>query len=548
MPWQQLKTAARRRQISVSTITGLEEYEKVEVKRAAALAILDWYAQHDTDSAEAPELLCTTQALLEATAAAGIPSTQDPTNDQLNELRKWLAVSHIEQIIAESESSDSDSDSDEEDSDQEESDEEDIGARIYCADEGITLFASTAQWMKGEVTVGTRRTVYPSRTPGKAAQERGKVNERVANLMGATLVFHSNAGEKWTQYRCTLTDLSAASHEYHQSFHVLCRTTGRQFYFAPAALDVIPSVDSWEEAFDTAVQEGLDVELIEEELMPAAGFFLVPSLDVDLDANDAADLLLADTLFEQVVSREQAAPPSVDISRFGSARKKKSRKPKSPTKGAPWMRAGGSKDHPMHTQVADAKEQEIVNHANALRETLADGLCHIVSGLERLQEAYEPPSNTNLVTGEKLDARLTESEKLSALARSYAAPAALKQVNSCCVVCSSKKIEQLRTHSMDFDSSNPKQDLVQDALVYGDSPTQRSCPDCPGNNGYPQPMHPNPFVPTVCFACQRMVFLEGKIKFACPHCSHSWVTPSNVSKDLTAAAENSGKLSEKEWK
>ena len=46
MSWQQLKTVARRRQISVSTITGLEEYEKVEVKRAAALGFKPWSPHH----------------------------------------------------------------------------------------------------------------------------------------------------------------------------------------------------------------------------------------------------------------------------------------------------------------------------------------------------------------------------------------------------------------------------------------------------------------------------------------------------------------------
>ena len=137
---------------------------------------------------------------------------------------------------------------------------------------------------------------------------------------------------------------------------------------------------------------------------------------------------------------ESEVNEKVDIS-IGVRRVRKATSPAKDVNSGTWMRAGGSKETPIHTQVVNSDEREIVGKAEALSESLCVKFLHIVNSIERLSKPYETPSNTNLVTGEKLNARLTKSEKMATLAKSYSCTTRIQGVNNVCVVCSSDTIQ-----------------------------------------------------------------------------------------------------------
>ena len=68
-----------------------------------------------------------------------------------------------------------------------------------------------------------------------------------------------------------------------------------------------------------------------------------------------------------------------------------------------------------------------------LRRCLKESMEDLVSALERDLEPYKQPGMQNLVTGEDLDPRATEAERLAILSQSYSQPVTSREVRSFCV-------------------------------------------------------------------------------------------------------------------
>lgn len=570
LPWVKLKTAARLRCIPTQSISGLPAAQKASIKEEICCALDEWYLQRQIESASGPELLVSPEGLLLESQKAGLSFSSHPSDTELDELRRHLVAIHLSELESEE---DSDEDEEFEDGDidglsaqcadgadgpeavSEDSDDSESDDEVHEEDIGVLLEpedSSQSMWRAGSLRIGTKRTVYPARAPGQPSDKRTRAKEDAQSLFGNVIAVHSYVEErsKWCQRRFVVSDFTDESHQYRYSYVVTCLSSGDQFYLSTAAAHLIPTHVQWQDAMEEAVEEKVSISVKAGQPLSSEGLTYVESLKVDLDSDPLFPMLLEHTVVwrdgSSALAEAEVHHEEVDIS-IGVRRKQRKASPpaKDTPNSGPWMRAGGSKETPMHTQVVNSDEKEIVSKAEALRASLKTGFLHIVNSIERLREPYETPSNTNLVTGEKLDARLTESEKMATLAKSYSCTTRSQGVNSFCVVCSSDAIERRKRNCPQFDPSNPEH--VKEALVYGSSPTQKACTMCPGYNGMPQPMHPNPFVPTICYNCGHMLFLGGKVQYACPDCTQSWVLPANASKSLSPCAlpENA---SEASWK
>ena len=179
---------------------------------------------------------------------------------------------------------------------------------------------------------------------------------------------------------------------------------------------------------------------------------------------------------------------------------------------------------PVRASFRDMAEEEKIVEAQRLRFLMRQSFVGLAEGMERRMEAYNQPENTNLITGEVLDSRLTETQKLNELMASYSKPPADQNVCCVCIPCSLEHIEHLMSVGQGFDPSEPED--LKSGMVYGDFPTSKACSRCPGSKGNAQPLHPNPFVITSCYNCSHVVYFGGEIRFACEFCQHSFILPS----------------------
>lgn len=273
----------------------------------------------------------------------------------------------------------------------------------------------------GSLRIGTKRTVYPARAMGQPSDKRSRVKENAQSLFGNAIAVHNHVvqSDKWCQRRFVVSDFTDESHQYMYSYVVTFLPSGDQFYLSTAAAQLIPTHVQLHDAMGETVEERVSISIKAGQTLAIEGLAYVDSLKVDLDSDPQFPMLLRHIVVWGDGSSALAATPlgsevneEVVIS-IGVRRDRKATSPAKDVGSGTCMKAGGSKETPMHTQVVSSDEKEIVRKAEALRESLCVGFLHIVNSIERLREPYETPSNTNLVTWEKLDGRLTESEKMA---------------------------------------------------------------------------------------------------------------------------------------
>ena len=186
-------------------------------------------------------------------------------------------------------------------------------------------------------------------------------------------------------------------------------------------------------------------------------------------------------------------------------------------------------------ELSEQKQNRVADLRRCLKESMQD----LVSALERDLEPYAQPGMQNLVTGEELDPRSTETERLTVLSKTYSQPVASREVRSFCVGCTANELS--RRMELDPDRDPTDKDLLAECFVWGEDTHSKGCGEC-GRR-----LHPNLETPTKCMECLQLQFCAGKLRVCCPDCRCSYVDV-GADKDTqhTAIKAQSGDTAQRE--
>ena len=156
----------------------------------------------------------------------------------------------------------------------------------------------------------------------------------------------------------------------------------------------------------------------------------------------------------------------------------------------------------------------------------------MVAALGRDLEEYKQPKNQNLITGEELDPRATEAEKLAILSQSYSQPQSTQEVRSFCVNCTSRNVAEARAKDPMFDPTI--REHLEGCLAWGDHTEDEGCVECSWR------LHPNLQTPTPCRNCKTLLNCRGRLFVCCPSCRVSFTggKDEHISKLLAGRAQS----------
>ena len=535
LSWVLLKSAATVRGLAPGAVTGLTPTLRQAHCRRVIDQLCRWYS-FDKDR-PVPELLDREELLSEAESLAIELSEEELDHAPEANLRKRIVRAHtLLKAAADFELIDTSLVSGEEAGDEEpsadetaEPGEETLGQPpFYEAPQpppGIPDAAIVEEQTDLEPVLedlgypycsnaGLAIKLFPLRDPTRPAHTRARIPPAIKRLFGTVFsVHHARLSEDNDSFEITqefrvITGLTHDSEPNRFSFEVFHLRDNSLSCIQPSALAQMDQATDISSAFHLA-QEALAST--------------TDMLEDDVSAGSSEALGLGSSHRVSITERKLDLPTEYAkihlLPRILEAQGLKAPRKKNPAPGSGGMGSPGT----ISANFADRTEQDTIRRAEILRKHLADGIAPVLAGLERKMEAYIQPMNENLVTGDILDPRLSEADKLSELARSYSLVETCQDICCFCVPCTSSAVERARVVDSRVDMTNP--DTLKALIVYGD-PGAICCMVCPGKNGKGQPLHPNPFVPTVCYSCQKLVYFRGAIAFACPHCSFSYIMPS----------------------
>ena len=471
LPDQRAYISAKVRGIEVPELSGLDDTAAFLVTREAKLKLADWYRRWGGRALSPPEFLEDDEAL-EHAEELGIDPPISESTAELKKLRLSILVEHVRRQA-------------------EEATEVTGGREDEESEEEARLSHPTG--LSYAPKSGRCRDIYPS--DGSAVEEVVKLQ------YGTVLITHRYTGEPEGHNRRVEQEFkvisglgirSLGSHKY--SFEVTSLDTFQRSTVRPGKLSEMERFTNWFEpmkrykAGEIEAQPSPSVA----HSVSSASFgsqkdrnswtCVLSGLQVDLD--DVGSLIgLPKRLVDGTIDSPQAGERPQQVEKEGS--------------------------RPVELS------QGTQGHVAELRQCLKVAMRDLVSALERDLEPYVQPGMQNLVTGEELDPRATEAERLAALSTAYSQPSPAREVRSFCAWCTSLELARRVKEDPTLDPTN--RDLLAECFVWGTNAEDKGCADC-GRR-----LHPNLETPTKCLECGRLSHCAGKLRACCPGCRCSYL-------------------------
>ena len=521
LTWTKLKGAALARGIPAPATTGLTEAQKVAHASAVLDGLIAWHTSWGSSARTPVEFLNEDDTTVEA-IALDIPLPETRINDKLlKDLKKAVTKKHVEARDAALE------DTPQEFLDDSEADEDDLEKPTQSHPDGIPM-------TKG---AGRCRDQFPLSNNGPGTGDNGvdpteaDVPEDVKSWFG-TILLCIKSGDKYKafkgkpkglvlEYR-VITGLTPESRPDAFEFEVLILSSLRRSALTFSQVGDMEEVGSWSEGFAKAIEVLGPTSSSSSLASPAAvnastshrQYTVVLCTSPDATKVDLGN---PDLLF--------SLPRALTMSGRDATVMQAEEEVPEEKKDDPANKSSSGKSPSKFIDGTSAllTEQERLNECLKLRKYLSTALETFTKGHERKLEAYISPGNVNLITGQAIDARKSEAEKLDELAEAYAAPRPEQNVLGFCLPCSAEVFAKHFADHPDEEEGDLGQTKVEQLLVHGERPSDEACRHC-GTT-----LHPNLFVPTSCNNCRTALFCDGETRFACTCCKISYTQPAGES-------------------
>ena len=521
LTWTKLKAAALARSIPAPATTGLTEDEKIKHTSAVIESLITWHTSWGSSSRTPVEFLNEDDTIVEA-IALNITLPENRINDKLlKEIKKAITVKHVVARDAAL------VDTPQESFDDSEADEDDSEKPTQSHPDGIPM-------TKG---AGRCRDQFPLTNNGPGTGDtgvdptEGDVPKEVTNWFG-TILLCIKSGDKYKAFRGkpkglvleyrVITGLTPESRPDAFEFEILILSSLRRSALTLSQVRDMDEVGSWSEGFSKAIEVLGPATSSSSLASPAAVNASISQRQYSVvlctsPDSTKVDLDNPDLLFSLPRALTMSGRDATVLQAEEEVPEEKKDDP---------VNKGLSGKSP--SQVADGTsvlltEQERLGECIKLRKYLSTALETFTKGHERKLEAYISPGNVNLITGQAIDARKSEAEKLDELAEAYARPRPEQNVLGFCLPCSAEVFAKHFAEHPEEEEGDLGQEKVEQLLVHGERPSDEACRHC-GTT-----LHPNLFVPTSCNNCRTAIFCDGETRFACTCCKISYTQPAGES-------------------
>ena len=490
---QKACASAKMRDIGVPDMSEMDDTAKLLASRGVKVKLSTWYRQWGDKRLPPPEGL-ENDEIWDHAEELGLELPEAGTAVEARQLRVAIMLEHVKRQELEARPADLDGDDDEDDDD-----------LIFSHPNGLSFAARS----------GKCRSSFPD---GSA------VPDAIQEAYGAILITHRDirddseerTGDVEQEFSCItgIGHRSLGTHNYTYevtSLNTFLRTTMR-----PAKFTELELFDNWAEPM--AIFRSDHLERATERWK--RGMCRSPSMSSGSVVSLRSSRLGWNCIWDR---------PHVDFDDLSSLI------------GIPKILIEGSREGQLNKKnsfdlaASDQKKDHVADLRRCLKESMQD----LVSALERDLEPYRQPGMQNLVTGEDLDPRSTETERLTVLSQTYSQPVATREVRSFCAGCTAAELSRRVELDPTLDSTD--KDLLNECFVWGEDAHSKGCGEC-GRR-----LHPNLETPTKCSECLQLQFCAGKLRVCCPDCRCSYVDL-GADKDYqrSAAKAQSGDTAQRE--